>query len=109
MAIGTFGSFTQARLAIYAAQTGLSITGNNISNINTLGYTRQRLDQTSLHVGGSDRYANAADVRTGQGVLCTGVSQLRDPYLDIRFRSSNADVGYMDAPVWRRFARPWAT
>lgn len=99
MAIGTFGSFTQARLAIYAAQTGLSITGNNISNINTLGYTRQRLDQTSLHVGGSDRYANAADVRTGQGVLCTGVSQLRDPYLDIRFRSSNADVGYMDAKL----------
>ena len=50
-------------------------------------------------MGGSDRYANAADVRTGQGVLCTGVSQLRDPYLDIRFRSSNADVGYMDAKL----------
>ena len=28
MGIGTFGSFTQARLAIYAAQTGLSVTGN---------------------------------------------------------------------------------
>ena len=37
--IGTFGSFTQARLAIYAAQLGLSVTGNNISNVNTLGYT----------------------------------------------------------------------
>lgn len=99
MAIGTFGSFTQARLAIYAAQTGLSITGNNISNINTTGYTRQRLDQNSLHVGGSDRYANPADVRTGQGVLCSGVSQLRDPYLDIRYRTANADVGYMDTKL----------
>lgn len=45
MSIGTFGSFTQARLAIYAAQTGITVTGNNISNINTPGYTRQRLDQ----------------------------------------------------------------
>lgn len=99
MSIGTFGSFTQARLAIYAAQTGLSITGNNISNVNTKGYTRQRLDQGSLHIGGTDRYANPADVRTGQGVLCTGVSQLRDPYLDIRFRSVNAGVGANDVKL----------
>ena len=35
--IGTFGSFTQARLAIYAAHKGLSVTGNNIANVNTVG------------------------------------------------------------------------
>ena len=40
--IGTFDSFTTARLAIYASQQGLSVTGNNIANINTTGYTRQR-------------------------------------------------------------------
>ena len=31
MGIGTFGAFTQARLAIYAAQTGLSVTGDRKS------------------------------------------------------------------------------
>ena len=99
MSIGTFGSFTQARLAIYAAQSGLSVTGNNISNVNTKGYTRQRLDQSSLHIGGTDRYANPADIRTGQGVLCTGVSQLRDPYLDIRYRTASASVGALDVKL----------
>lgn len=99
MSIGTFGSFTQARLGIYAAQTGLSVTGNNISNINTIGYTRQRLDQTSLYAGGSDRYYSANSVRVGNGVLCTGVSQLRDPYLDIRFRGEMASVGAMDSKL----------
>ena len=54
MGIGTFGSFTQARLAIYAAQTGLTVTGNNISNINTEGYTRQRLNQVSLYAAERD-------------------------------------------------------
>ena len=34
--LGTFDSFTTARLGIYAAQHGLRVTGNNISNINTL-------------------------------------------------------------------------
>ncbi len=32
-------------------------------------------------------------------VLCTGVSQLRDPYLDIRYRSQMSNVGAMDAKL----------
>lgn len=97
MGIGTFGSFTQARLAIYAAQTGLSVTGNNISNINTPGYTRQRLNQVSLYAAGSDRYYAEGDIRTGQGALVKSLSQIRSPYLDIRYRTENAKVGYMDS------------
>ena len=97
MSIGTFGSFTQARLAIYASQTGLTVTGNNISNINTPGYTRQRLDQSSLYTVGSDRYYAEGDVRVGQGVIVNSLSQIRSPYLDIRFRKESASVGHMDA------------
>ncbi len=96
MSIGTFGSFTQARLAIYAAQTGITVTGNNISNINTPGYTRQRLDQVSLYVNGADRYYAEGDIRTGQGALVKSLSQIRSPYLDIRYRTLNAQVGYAD-------------
>ncbi len=99
MGIGTFGSFTQARLGIYAAQSGLSVTGNNIANINTAGYTRQKLDQSSFYAGGSDRYYGKHDIRVGNGVLCQGVSQLRDPYLDIRYRGQMSNVGAMDAKL----------
>ncbi len=97
--IGTFGSFTTARLGIYSAHKGLSVTGNNISNINTVGYTRQSLDQVSLHVGGADRYHSSYDVKIGNGALAVGVSQLRDPYLDIRYRSESASVGAMNAKL----------
>ena len=97
MSIGTFGSFTQARLAIYAAQTGLTVTGNNISNINTPGYTRQRSDQASLYTAGSDRYYSEGDIRVGQGVLVRSISQIRSPYLDVQYRKESANVGYMDA------------
>lgn len=96
MGIGTFGSFTQARLAIYAAQTGITVTGNNISNINTPGYTRQRLNQVSLYASGADRYYAEGDVRTGQGALVKSLSQIRSPYLDIRYRTLNAQLGYAD-------------
>lgn len=97
--MGTFGSFTVARLGIYAAQKGLSVTGNNIANINTVGYTRQVLDQISLRTNSSDRYQSRYDVQVGSGVLCVGVSQLRDPYLDIRYRSEMASVGSLDTKL----------
>ncbi len=97
--IGTFGSFTTARLGIYAAQHGLSITGNNISNINTQGYTRQRLDQISLSASVNDRYASDFDLRIGYGALCTGISQIRDPFLDIRYRNELSSMQSMDTKL----------
>ena len=97
--MSTFGSFTMARLGIYAAQKGLSVTGNNIANINTVGYTRQTLDQISLRTNSSDRFQSRYDVQVGSGVLCVGVSQIRDPYLDIRYRSEMSSVGAMDAKL----------
>lgn len=97
--VSTFGAFTTARLGIIASQKALEVTGHNITNINTIGYTRQRLDQMSLRVGGADRYASQYDTIVGSGVLCTGVSQLRDPYLDIRFRNEQSSVGAMDTKL----------
>lgn len=90
----TFAGFTTARLAMRASQKALEVTGQNIANINTSGYTRQRLDLMSLHTGqGMDRYASKYTVSIGNGVLSTGVSQIRDPFLDIRFRNEIANVG----------------
>jgi len=95
--IGTFGSFTAARLGIYGAQASLNVTGNNIANINTNGYTRQRADLVSLHSAGSARIASGFNLDIGYGVLVDQVSQLRDPYLDILYRDEQASVGFYEA------------
>ncbi|MDO5096455.1 MAG: flagellar hook-associated protein FlgK [Peptostreptococcaceae bacterium] len=90
----TFAGFTTARLALRASQKALDVTGQNIANINTNGYTRQRLDLVSLTVGaGTDRYKSMNNVNIGSGVLTSGLSQIRDPFLDIRFRNEIANVG----------------
>lgn len=94
--IGTFGQFTTARLAIYASQASLSVTGNNIANINTAGYTRQRMDLVSLYSTGQGKYANIFNTNVGYGVLTRGATQLRDPYLDIRYRNENSKLGAND-------------
>lgn len=97
--MGTFGSFGTVRLGIYAAQKGLDVTGNNITNINTEGYSRQRLNQVSLIPGAADRYFSSYKTRIGQGAVVAGVDQLRDPGLDISYRKAVADVGSANAKL----------
>ena len=98
--MSTFATFTTVRLGIYSAQKGLDVAGNNISNINTPGYTRQRLDQVSLVANaGADRTASKYNSDPGQGVLITGISQLRDPSLDISYRNSVSDVNSAKAKL----------
>ena len=94
--ISTFGSFSMAKLGIRSSQQGLQITGNNISNINTNGYTRQRINQVSLYNSTADRYSVSTDVRMGMGALVTSVTQIRDPYLDIRYRNEACGLGFYD-------------
>lgn len=97
--MGTFGSFTTVRLGIYSAQKGLDVTGNNITNINTEGYTRQRLNQVSLIPSVNDRYSSSYNTRIGQGAVVAGITQVRDPGLDISYRKANSDVGSANAKL----------
>lgn len=93
----TFAGFTTAQLAMRASQKALDVTGQNIANINTKGYTRQRLDLISLNASsGVNKYESQLNTKIGNGVLTKGLSQIRDPFLDIRFRTESANVGTAD-------------
>ena len=48
----TFIGFEAAKTGVFASQKALDIVGNNFANINTEGYTRQIVDQTSQSVAG---------------------------------------------------------
>jgi flagellar hook-associated protein 1 FlgK len=89
----TFLSFETARRTITAAQLGLDTVGHNTANINTPGYSRQRVDQVSFAMGGTGRFATFGKQLPGQGTLVTGINRVRDPFLDNRFRLETTNVG----------------
>lgn len=95
----TFAGFTTAQLAMAASQRALDVTGQNVANINTVGYTRQRLDIASLNTKGADMYNSSNNIKVGFGVHMTGVSQLRDPFLDMQYRSQMSNLGTTDSHV----------
>lgn len=93
----TFAGFTSAQLALSASQRALDVVGQNIANLNKPGYTRQRLDLASISPVGASYSQMQNNPKVGQGVLMTGISQVRDPFLDIQYRDHLAQVGTVDS------------
>lgn len=95
MVRATFAGFSTALSALQANQKRLDITGQNLSNMNTVGYTRQQLNTSSLnYTGGVCHTMNGSENVVGFGVSMDGVSQVRDPYLDTQYRLQMTKADY---------------
>lgn len=92
----TFLGLETARKGLTVSQKGLDVTGQNITNANTEGYTRQRIDVVSVSSNIDARYRTTQAGMSGQGVLVSDVSQIRDQQLDGRYRSELAEQSYYE-------------
>lgn len=77
--------------ALYAATKGLDLTGHNIANVGTDGYSRQRVDQ-SARAGGS-----VSRLDTGGGVVVNGTQRLNDALLESKLVRDGAEVSRLTA------------
>ena len=69
-------------------QTALATISHNLSNVNTTGYSRQRVNTSELV---------SADSVVGSGTTTESVTRLRSSMLDQTYRSENADLSYYEA------------
>ncbi|MBQ8955624.1 MAG: flagellar hook-associated protein FlgK [Lachnospiraceae bacterium] len=72
-----------------AAQASQNITANNIANINTEGYSRQELKQEAASALRTYTHYGMA----GAGVDAKSVDQIRDAYIDLKYRANAASLG----------------
>jgi flagellar hook-associated protein 1 FlgK len=88
----TFGLLSTAASGLRAARAGMDVVGQNIANLNTPGYTRQRVETSAL---APLRGANQIDTafRVGSGVSIDGVSRLSNTLLESRVQTTMADSG----------------
>ena len=87
---GTFSSYGIASNALAAFQSALDITGNNISNVNTDGYTRQQVDLTQNNA--MTQYG-VHPYEIGSGVSVDSVNRIRDALLDTSMNNAQSDLG----------------
>lgn len=84
---GIFSSFNAANKGLIAQQTALQTVSHNISNANTEGFSRQRVDFKA------DRAYNYAGVgQLGTGVKMESIVRLVDDYVSKQIRQENATL-----------------
>jgi flagellar hook-associated protein 1 len=92
--MSTFSGLSTALSALYAQRRALEVTGQNIANANTVGYSRQRAEMApSSDVKVPARYSTP-DPASG-GVEITSVSRLHDEFLDNRMRAERSLSTYL--------------
>lgn len=90
MAVG-FASYEIARSGLSVSERGLFVTGHNISNVNTPGYSRQ---QAIIATG---PYQNGPKYQVGFGADIQQIRQIRHSFLDNIYRKENTTLGYWES------------
>lgn len=91
--MSSIASLGRVTSGLKAAQTGLQVTGHNIANVNTKGYTRQQAlqhDSGYMTVGQNGGRLQ----QVGMGVSVTEIRQIRDEFADKRFRTENSVLNF---------------
>lgn len=91
----TFFGLTIATSGLNAYQVALNTTANNISNGQTIGYTRQQANRVA---SGALR-VNAKYGSTGTGVTTTSITQIRNQYYDTKYWYNQSSVGLYDTKL----------
>ncbi len=90
----TFFGLEIARKALMTQSRALDVTGHNIANQGTPGYSRQRAVLTTTNpytVPGMHNGSSAGQI--GTGVQVSAIYRLRDSYIDYQLRSQSQYLG----------------
>lgn len=93
----TFMGLEIGRRGVQAHQTALHTIGHNINNMNTPGYSRQRVEFTAfepIYLPGLNRAQTPGQI--GQGVNVERIERVRDQLLDRRIVAQSSNEGYWD-------------
>jgi flagellar hook-associated protein 1 len=94
----TFHGLEVAKRGMFTQQSALYVTGHNIANANTPGYSRQRVNfvQTEPYPPASMNRPQIPG-QMGTGVKADSIQRVRESFLDIQYRGENNKLGYWEA------------
>ena len=94
--MSSFSGLSTALSSLMAQRQALDVSGQNIANANTRGYTRQRVDMQSIQALTAPTMFSS-QIGAGTGVRVIGIERLGDIYLDARLRAETGTASYTAA------------
>ena len=87
---GTFSALNSATTALWAQRRALDAAGQNIANVNTEGYSRQRAEMQAIGGSAVPAFYSTGD-GIGGGVSVDQVTRIRDIFLEGRGHTEHAN------------------
>ena len=93
--ISTFFGLQTSLRGLIAQQQAIDVTGHNIANANTPGYSRQeaQLQPAAPFVVPANSSLTGAGAQLGSGVDVASIRRIRDQFLDIQYRAQSSSLG----------------
>ncbi len=88
--MSTFSGLNTATTALWAQRRAIDVTGQNIANVNTEGYSRQRADLQAIGGSPVPAFYSTSD-GIGGGVSAESVTRIRDAFLEGRGHTEHAN------------------
>jgi len=88
--MGIFDALGAGYSGLRASQTGIQTTSHNIANVNTSGYSRQRVEQKANYP------LDTASGEVGTGTKVEEIARLHDEFVYGRLKSANASLSYSE-------------
>lgn len=98
--MGLMGSLYVGASGLQASQNALNTTAHNMSNVDTIGYTRQQVQLGTRYYTTRSKTASAnAWQQYGMGVNYSRVKQIRDYFLDQKYRQESGRSAFYEVSV----------
>ena len=91
-----FGSLFIGVSGLQSAQNGLNTTANNLSNVDTVGYVRQRVFYSDRNYQVISMTPAISKMQSGLGVQIGDVLHTRDVFLDKSYRTTYGKQQFYD-------------
>ena len=94
----TFSTFNIGWKGLFAARLGMDVTGHNVANANTEGYSRQRVALSASspeNVVGLSRAAGPGQI--GRGVDVVAINRVKDQFVLSFLQREKSVLGYWEA------------
>ena len=92
--MSTFSGLSTALSALYAQRRGLDVTGQNVANANTEGYSRQRPVLEAVGAPVTPAFFSTYE-GAGGGVDVADVQRLRDAFLEVRGQTEHGRMAFL--------------
>ncbi len=91
---GLFGTLQSARSGMSVNQASIQTASHNINNMNTPGYSRQRVEQKAKSAYSYPGYNSKLGAgQLGTGVEATDIVRIRNSFYDFQFRNESHSYG----------------